>query len=84
MTRIHQVNLSVYFMGCPSHISHNTASTAADACYQHTTFDVEVLAVDIFYWFNQNTKRKSSLEEYCCFCDAKIQTGDQAYPNKET
>ena len=69
MTRVHQVNPSVYFMGCPCHISHNTANTAAEAFCQHTGFDVEELVVDIFYWFDKSTKRKSSLEEYCCFCD---------------
>ena len=25
--------------------------------------------MDQFYWFDKSTKRKSSLEEYCCFCD---------------
>lgn len=56
-------------MGCPCHITHNTASTAADAFCKVTGFDVEELAVDVFYWFDKSTKRKSSLEEYCCFCD---------------
>ena len=50
MTRVHQVNPSVYFMGCPCHISHNTA---AEAFCKLTGFDVEELAVDIFYWFDK-------------------------------
>ena len=33
--------------------------------------DVEELVIDIFYWFDKSTKRKSSLEEYCCFCDVQ-------------
>ena len=69
MTRVHQVNPFVYFMGCPCHISHNAANTAAEAFCKLTGFDVEELAIDIFYWFDKSTKRKSSLEEYCCFCD---------------
>ena len=46
------------------------ASGAADALRNETGFYVEELVVDMFYyWFDKSTKRKSSLEEYCCFCD---------------
>ena len=65
--KVHHVNPTVYFIGCPCHIAHNTANTAAKAFREHTRFDVEELAVDLFYWFDKSTKRKSSLEEYCCF-----------------
>ena len=58
-------------MGCPCHIAHNTASGAADALRNETGFDVEELVVDMFYWFDKSTKRKSSLEKYCCFCDVQ-------------
>jgi len=58
-------------MGCPCHIAHNTANAAADALRNVTGFDVEELVVDMFYWFDKSTKRKSSLEEYCCFCDVQ-------------
>ena len=71
MTRVHQVNPLVYFMGCPCHISHNTACTAGEALRQQTGFDVEELVTDIYYWFNKSTKRKGSLEDYCCFCDIR-------------
>ena len=70
MTRVHGVNPSVYFMGCPCHIAHNVASAAADAFRNEVDFDVEELVVDIFYWFDKSTKRKGSLEEYC-FCDVQ-------------
>ena len=26
MTRVHSINSDVYFMGCPSHVAHNTAN----------------------------------------------------------
>ena len=71
MTRVHEVNPSVYFMGCPCHIAHNTASHAADALSKATGFDVEELGVDIFYWFDKSTKRKANLHDYCCFCDVE-------------
>ena len=67
MTRVHSINSDVYFMGCPCHIAHNTANAAADAFRREIGFDVEEVVVDLFYWFS--TKRKSLLEEYCCFCD---------------
>ena len=69
ISRVRAINPKVYLMGCPCHIAHNTASGAADALRNETGFDVEELVVDMFYWFDKSTKRKSSLEEYCCFCD---------------
>ena len=71
MTRVHHVNSLVYFMGCPCHISHNTACTAGEALRQQTGCDVEELVIDIYYWFDKSTKRKGSLEDYCCFCDIR-------------
>ena len=71
ISRIHAINQNVYLMGCPCHIAHNTANAAADALRNVTGFDVEELVVDMFYWFDKSTKRKSSLEEYCCFCDVQ-------------
>ena len=51
-------------------IAHNVASSAAaDSFRNQVGFDVEEL-VDI-YWFDKSTKRKGSLEEYCCFCDVQ-------------
>ena len=32
-------------------------------------FDVENIFVDIFYWFDKSSKRKVELEELCSFCD---------------
>ena len=41
ITRIKGVNPRVYFMGCPCHIAHNVASTAADSLRDQAKFDVE-------------------------------------------
>jgi len=71
MSRVHSVIPSAYFMGCPCHIAHNLAGAAADAFQSEVNFDIEELVIDIFYWFDKSTKRKSSLQEYCCFCDVQ-------------
>ena len=56
-------------MGCPCHIACNTANTGGEAFTQEVGFDIEEVVVDLYYWFDKSTKRKSLLEEYCCFCD---------------
>ena len=53
----------------PCHIVHNTAGKAADAFESVTGFNVDDLVIDVFYWFDKSTKRKSSLSVYCDFCD---------------
>ena len=68
-TRIHAKNEAVYIMGCPCHIVHNTAGKAADAFESVTGFNVDDLVIDVFYWFNKSTKRKSNLSDYFDFCD---------------
>ena len=60
-------------MGCPCHIAHNTAGKEADAFESVTGFDVDDLVIDVFYWFNKSTKRKSNLSDYCDFCDTTYQ-----------
>ena len=34
-------------------------------------FDVEDMIIDVFYWFDNSTKRKSNRKEYCVFCDTE-------------
>ena len=69
MTRVLQINESVYFMGCPCHIIHNCASHSSKAFAKALKFDVGDLAVDVFFWFDYSTKRKNLLAEFCQFCD---------------
>ncbi len=70
-TRVLQQNPSIYFVGCPCHMVHNTASKAAEAFQAETGFDVEDLLVDLYYWFDKSTKRKNELCDFCDFCDTK-------------
>ena len=62
-------NSSVYTFGCPCHIIHNTANHAARAFAGVTGFSVSDFLVDIFYFFDNSTKRQALLKEYCEFCD---------------
>ena len=68
-TCIHAKNEAVYIMGCPCHIVHNTAGKAADAYESMTGFNVDDLVIDVFYWFDKSTKRKSNLSDHCDFCN---------------
>ena len=68
-SRALRANPNIYFVGCPCHLAHNTASAASHRFSITTGFDIEDLSVDLFYWFDQSTKRKSTLQEYCVFCD---------------
>ena len=68
-TRVHQQNGSVYFVGCPCHMVHNTASKASEAFEAETGFAIEDILVDLYYWFDKSTKRKNELASFCEFCD---------------
>ena len=59
----------IYGMGCPCHIIHNTAEQGYKAFLRSSGFDLEEVAVDLCYWFDKSTKRKSELESYSQFCD---------------
>ena len=67
--KIESKNTSVYTFGCPCHIVHNTSNHAAKSFAGVTGFDVGDFLVDIFYYFDNSTKRQASLKEYCEFCD---------------
>ena len=62
-------NDSIYTFGCPCHIIHNTAKAGSDAFAGETGFDVGDFLVDLFYYFDNSTKRLSTLKEFCDFCD---------------
>lgn len=51
-------NEAIYIMGCPCHIVHNTAGKAGDAFYKATGFNVDVMVVDLFYWFDKALREK--------------------------
>ena len=62
-------NSSVYTYGCPCHILHNMANHASQAFAEVTGFNVGDFVVDVFYYFDNSTKRQASLKEFCNFCD---------------
>ncbi|EDO46688.1 predicted protein [Nematostella vectensis] len=62
-------NASVYTFGCPCHIVHNTASYGAKAYAEAAGFDLGDFLVDIYYYFDNSTKRQASLKDFCDFCD---------------
>lgn len=68
-TRVHQENESVYFVGCPCHMVHNTVCKASEVFEVETGFDVEDMLVDLYYWFDKSTKRKNELSDFCDFCN---------------
>jgi len=55
-TRVLEHNPNCYFLGCPCHILHNTAGKASAKLKEVSGFDVDDLAVDIFYYFDKSTK----------------------------
>uniref|UniRef100_H2ZWF1 HAT C-terminal dimerisation domain-containing protein n=1 Tax=Latimeria chalumnae TaxID=7897 RepID=H2ZWF1_LATCH len=71
MTRVKEKNAACYFMGCPCHLVHNVACKSARSFTQLSGFDVEDLCVDLFYYFDKSTKRRSMLVEFSQFCDVK-------------
>jgi hypothetical protein len=70
-TRVKDANDTVYFMGSPCHILHNTALYGGKAFEEIVNFSADDLCVDIFYWFEHSSKRKNLLSEFCDFCDVQ-------------
>ena len=68
-TRFLGNNPNMYVMGCPCHIVHNTACHASQEFEKKSHYDAEDFCVDLFYWFDKSTQRKSVLADYYKFCD---------------
>lgn len=73
-------NREIVIAGYPCHILHNAASKASDAFSAITSFDLEDHCVDLFYWFDKPSKRKSILKEYFEFCDEEYQEVISIFP----
>ena len=71
-TRVLEKNLQVYFMGCPCHIFHNTACSASARFNAVTGFDVDNFCIDCYYFFENSSKRKDVLSEFCEFVDVEF------------
>lgn len=65
------MNPAVTVVGCPCHITHNTAGKAGEA-YEKVSalwfafikvskLNVEEMVIDIYYWFDKSMKRKASI-----------------------
>ena len=70
-TKVIQKNPVCYFMGCPCHLVHNVACRASSAFSGVSGFDIEDMCVDVYYYFDKSTKRKSTLVQFAQFCDVK-------------
>ena len=66
-TRLEAKNPALYTLGCPCHFIHNAAHKAAKQLEAASGFDVEEMAVDVFYYFDYSTKRKGQLREFAQF-----------------
>ena len=66
-------NPEIMISVCPCHILHKAASKAADAFAAVSDFIMEDHCVDLYYWFDKSSKRKSILKEYYDFCDQDYQ-----------
>ncbi len=71
MTRVKDKNEACYFMGCPCHLLHNIACKASDAFSDVTDFNLEEMCIDIYYYFDKSSKRKSLLGEFADFCEVE-------------
>lgn len=63
-TMVQKKTPDVFFNDCQCHVVHNP-SAFTDA----TGFNVSDILVDLYYWFDQSSKRKNLLVEYSGFCD---------------
>ena len=60
-------NGAIFFNGCPCHIIHNAGQKASNAFTAETRFNVKEFVVDLFYWFNNSTKKKNGLSSFFLF-----------------
>ena len=63
-TRVQEVNNSIYINGCPCHTVHNTANKGAGMFILELGFHDKDMLVDIFYWFDKSSKKKSRLKSF--------------------
>lgn len=63
-TLVMQKNPVCYFMGCPCHLVHNVVCRASTTFADASGFDIENMCIDVFYYFDKSTKRKSMLVEF--------------------
>ena len=62
-------NKHIFVSGCPCLILHNRASKASRVFSEIAKFDGEDHSIDLYYWFDKSSNRKSALIEYYKFFD---------------
>ena len=70
-TRLEAKYSPLYTLGCTCHFIHNAAHYGAKQLQAACRFEVEGVAVDIFYYFDYSTKRKGELRNCSEFRDIK-------------
>ena len=70
----HGVLYNVFIGGCPCHLAHIEASHAYDSFCEVLDVNIENLYIDLYYWFDKNSKRKGKLAEYFEFCDQEYKS----------
>ena len=60
MTHVLTKNKNMFTNDCPCHIIHNTGNKAKERFSEVSDFDVEDFLVDLFHWFDESSKRKST------------------------
>lgn len=69
ITRVLEKNNSVYVNGYSYLIVQNTAKKGASSFALETDFDIGDMLVDVFHWFDKNSKRKNTLKDFCKFME---------------
>ena len=69
-----KTNPEVYFMACTCHVFHNTARSACARFIVVTGFDVDDFCVDRYYFFENSSKRKGVLSEFCEFFEVEYKS----------
>ena len=64
-------NNRIIMVGCPCHILHNAFEKTGSSFSDEVGLDIEDHCVDLFYWFDKSSERKSILREKNEFCDKK-------------
>ena len=70
-SRALEKNHNIFTAVCLCQILHNAACKSCSAFATLPGFDIEDHCVDLFYWFDKSSKRKTTLEEYYEFYNSK-------------
>ena len=72
-SRASEKNHNIFIVGCPCHILQNASCKSGSVFTSVTGFDIEQHYVDLFYWFDKSSKKKSILKECCKFWNSECE-----------